>query len=521
MRDGPSIRRLARWFGLAGLLTFVVPAHAADDELEAFHRKEEPAFVDYATKKAWTKMIERAADMLVKVPGDPFALGWAGFALANLGYSETGAALIRRGAAVIQAPVFQKEVAAPTLYRDTTVIVRANGAPLESREALQLRQTLQSWVGLLLRDPEPLAKSIDSNTLRVVAGFLGELRTSGIQPAPEVSFKLEDGALFLFVRGHSSARRFPPLELVKTDGRFARFVTDSSFVVEAPAVMELRLERFADFSVAGAFARACERSAATAVAALAATDEAELLRVAMPDWPAGVTAEYHGCVLQGAGGAIRLPYLDWPDGKVTMRFGDNTIVMPSPGRPGRGLLTPAKYSWMKGELVLNHVPADFVATISTGSRPRITGRLGCSWHDNVGRCTAPTGDFVVDVAAPGRRVVQVKGHMRAKDAQKVEVRLEKASLIEPTAWDAVALGVAGAGAVIVGAAFVSVASARDNLKNEPGVIPAGKAQDARALETIATVMVAVGSGVFIAGVGTEVALLAADAIESKHLPEWE
>ena len=106
------------------------PSRANDVVLEAFRRKEEKALSELASSNAWTKVLERSADILVKVPEDPFALGWAGVALVRLGYGETGAALMRTGASVVRAPVFTAELAKPTLTRDTTIVVRANATPL-------------------------------------------------------------------------------------------------------------------------------------------------------------------------------------------------------------------------------------------------------------------------------------------------------------------------------------------------------------------------------------------------------
>lgn len=485
-----------------------------DAELKAFRRTEEQAFAQLVTTRSWLKVLDRAGETLVRLPDDPFALGWAGWALVNLGYPETGAALMRAGAAMVEHPGFQAELSAPKALRDTTVVVTATAAPLHEDEAVPLRAALGAWATAFLREPEPLSPDIPAPTLRAVTALLGELRTSGVATKPAVSVSFVDGAVMLTVRGHAPERALPPLELVQADGEFRR--ASGTLVWPDPVLptTEIRLERFANFALPGVFAAACRTTPEQAVAALRAAPEASLLTVTIPAWPGEIVANYAGCTITGTGGSIRLPALDWADGQVALRLVTNEILTPSPGRPGQVELAAADHEWMRGTLVLRHVPEGFTASAADASLP-------CQWKENVGTCTVVAGDFDIEVVAPGRLPVRVAGRVPSLQEFPHEVRLERAELLTIGVWDGVALGAAVVGAVGIAGGFFAVAATRQDLKELPGVIPAGRVQEARSVEVGATIAVVAGGLAVLAGLGAEAWLLGADVLDHSRLPEWE
>jgi hypothetical protein len=487
---------------------------AEDAELAAFRRSEEQALARLVTTRSWLKVLDRAGETLVRLPDDPFALGWAGWAIVNLGYPETGAALMRAGAEVIQHPGFQAVLAAPKAWRDTTVVVKATPAPLRADEAAPLQAALGEWATAFLRNPEPLSPEIPAPTLRAVTALLDELRTIGVATTPAVSVAFVEGTVTLIVRGHAPQRALPPLELVKADGAFRRASGNPAWSSPAPSTTEIRLERFADFTVPGVFAEACRTAPDQAVAALRAAPESALLTVGIPAWPGEIVAAYAGCTLTGADGSIRLPFLDWPDGQVALRLGEHEVRLPSPGRPGPVELAAADHEWMRGTLVLRHVPEGFTASATDASLP-------CQWKENVGTCTVVAGDFDIEVGAPGRLPVRVAGRVSALQESPHELRLERAELLSIDLWDGVALGAAAVGATAIAGGYFAVAATREGLKALPGVLPAGTVQQTRSVEAGATTAVIAGGLALLAGLSAEAWLLGADVLDHDRLPEWE
>jgi hypothetical protein len=491
-------------------------ARAAEDaELAAFRRREEREFASLATNKAWLNLLERASDTLVKLPDDPFILGWAGLALTKLGYGETGTALMRGARSLIRAPVFQRELSSSTSVRDTTLVVTASTQAMSAAEAEALRGLLSTWATEFLSGSEPIARDLDAVALRAVTGFLADLRASGLSPRPEQGQRFDNGTLEFVVRGHSPARPFPPLTLVVTDGDFARLSLSATWEQERPVRTEVRLQRFANLRLPGVFADACRNNPESARVLVARMDDTDVVTVRMPDAATAVIeAEFFGCRWQESGGSIRVPWLDWPDNRIRLKFAGHDVILDAPAGPEVVTLEPSAYAWMQGTIELRHVPESFVAT-------RDGSPIVCRVSDRVGSCVLPTGDYAIDVAADGRASATLSGHMAFDEIQKHNVRLARLQTFNFGASDAGALAVAGVGGAGAVGAFAVVASTRQGLKDTAGVMPVGKAKEARAVEFGANIGWYVGWGLVALGLGAEAWLLGADVIESQRLPEWE
>lgn len=639
-----------------------VPARANDDELNEFRKKEEPAYFKLAQEKSWIQMLERASDLLIKLPGDPFALGWAGVALTRLGYFESGAALMRVDPSSIQNPDFHRTRTSAST--EINIVVRANGTPLTELEAAKVRPILEAWASELLRAPEPLPKNISSATLRAVSTFLSDVRNEGISLAPSKNVKFEDAALSMTIMGLSRERPFPELTIQPAGAGFAGFSSQPEWVQAGPLTMEVRLERIIrvpvvatedneslkidgmpvslragrsdplvirigprvierrtgtqvwqttidvpadavsvqlprwprveaqallpaervkltikgsvappavtsavslaastgpivmapgsyavlferpgavlegavdilpieatqvvsvaqnanrgtlDVSVPRVVADDCSRSPKTVIDALTRVPDEKVLIVTLPDWLKEVSADYFGCSFQGNAGTIRLPYQDWPGATVVLRFGEHQVSVASPAKPGTIRLKPTDYEWMRGTLVLTHVPPDFTGHIDGAVLP-------CRWDANVGRCTVPTGPFSVDVKAEGRVATRVSGTVAANEESPHELKLLKADLLHFDWLDSVAVGFVGVGGLAIGTGFGLVALTQQDLKNIDGVIPVGKAEEARNVEIGSTIAVVAGAAVSVAALGVEAWLLGSDVVESGRLPEWE
>ncbi len=485
-----------------------------DGELRAFRQREAAVFIELAARKAWPSMLERASDTLLKLPDDPFALGWAGLALVHLGYAETGAALMRGGASVIDAPIFQQELSAPTQTQDTTVVVTATAAPLSVAEAERFRPVLAAWANELLKGPEPLSRNLDGETLRAITAFLGELRSTQLRLVPETQVTFDDGKLRLTVRGHAHARAFPPLTLVPQNGDFARFMASEMWRQDTPAHTEISLVRFGNFRLPGVFADACQKDPSSASALFEKAPDADVVVVTLPDAPVAIAADFFGCRLLGSAGSIRVPWLDWPDRRIPLHVGDHEVVVEVPAQPGVLTLQARDYDWMRATVELCLVPEN--VKVTSAQQP-----VDCRWTQNVATCVLPTGDFALELAASDRVPTQLTGHLVLGEVQKQTVRLARAQIFTFDTWDAGALAMTALGGVGVAGAFAAVTLTRQGLKDTAGVLPAGKAQEARAVEDIANSSLSVGGALVVLGLVAEAWLLGSDVLESQRLPEWE
>lgn len=258
----------------------------------------------------------------------------------------------------------------------------------------------------------------------------------------------------------------------------------------------------------------CQQNVTAGEDIFSRTDEAALLVVSMPYFTRGVSADFLGCKLTSAGGTLAVPYEGWPEDQVVLNFGAHEVRVASPGKPTKLTLKPSDYPWMRGTVVLRHVPEGF--TVQQGET-----QVPCTWSERQGRCQAWPGPFTAEVSAPGRVRKALEAQVAPEEEVAADVRLSRDVWLELGWPDLAATGgaVLGAGLMISGVGVVL--GKQQELKAQSGAFAVGTADEIKSTEDLGNGLVWAGGAVLAAGVVVEAGLLVVDWLTAESLPEWQ